>query len=352
MLYASTVITYPILILLSTIGKKSFENLGRLVNKSGDTIYRLLHPAEVSFLQSQHIAQEIFKGKKTLYVGIDDTLIKKIYSKMMQGAGMFFDTKIGRQIMAFRLVIAVITDGKFAIPIDCAYLYAKELLDLIEDKHIRSKDDIAKASVEIAQKLFPDTNLIVVVDGLYTTVEFVKWCRGKNIKLEARMHSNRVVKYKGKSVKVRDLLKIKGIAPKGRQMARTISVAWHEIDLELTIVRRVDKNGKESIVFQIATYKALPREHILNYKRRWSVEMINRTTKQELGLQECYSRKLETQHDHVAAALLAYALAQVEMKMYRLDKPEEAIRRCKTKNVNSLTARFSRILYEKVYACA
>ena len=149
MLYASTVITYPILILLSTIGKKSFENLGRLVNKSGDTIYRLLHPAEVSFLQSQHIAQEIFKGKKTLYVGIDDTLIKKIYSKMMQGAGMFFDTKIGRQIMAFRLVIAVITDGKFAIPIDCAYLYAKELLDLIEDKHIRSKNEIIKEYYKI-----------------------------------------------------------------------------------------------------------------------------------------------------------------------------------------------------------
>jgi len=166
------------------------------------------------------------------------------------------------------------------------------------------------------------------------------------------MHSNRVVKYKRKSVKVRDLLKIKGIEPKGRQRARTISVTWHEIDLELTIVRRVDKNGKESIVFQIATYKALPREHVLHYKRRWSVEMINRTTKQELGLQECYSRKLEKQHDHVAAALLAYALAQVEMKTYRLDKPEEAIRRCKTKNVDSLTARFSRILYDKAHACA
>jgi hypothetical protein len=48
----------------------------------------------------------------------------------MQGAGMFYDTKIGRCIMAFRLVIGVVTGGKFAIPIDCAYLFAKELLDL------------------------------------------------------------------------------------------------------------------------------------------------------------------------------------------------------------------------------
>lgn len=352
MLYSSTAITYPILILLSIIGKKSFENMGRLIQRSGDTVYRLLHPAEISFQQSRRIAQDMFKNRKTLYVSIDDTLIKKIYSKMMQGAGMFFDTKIGRQIMAFRLVIAVITDGKFAIPIDCAYLYAKELLDLISDKQFRSKDDIAKASVETALKLFSGTKLIVVADGLYSTVEFVGWCKRKNIRLEARMHSNRVVEYKGKKVKVRDLLHMKGLEPKGRQMARTISVVWHEIDLELTIVRRFDKNGKESIVFQMATYKTLPREHVANYGKRWSVEMINRTTKQELGLQECYSRKLETQHNHVAAALLAYALAQVEMKASKLDKPEDAIRRCKTKKVNSLIERFSRFLNDKTQAYA
>ena len=93
MLYTSTVITYPILTLLSTIGKKSFENLGRLINRSGDTVHRLLHPAEYSFLSSRNIAKKIFIKRKTLYIGIDDTLIKKFYAKVMQGAGMFFDTK-------------------------------------------------------------------------------------------------------------------------------------------------------------------------------------------------------------------------------------------------------------------
>jgi SRSO17 transposase len=332
---------------LSTIGKKSFENMGRLIHRSGDTVYRLLHPAEMSFRQAQSIAQSIFAAKKTLYVGIDDTLIKKIHSKMMRGAGMFFDTKIGRCIMAFRLVIGVVTDGKFAIPIDCAYMFAKELLDLIDQK-FPTKDEIAKSVVETAIKIFPGIKLIVVVDGLYTSVEFVGWCKRKNIRLEARMHSNRVVKYKGERVKIRDFLQMNGFQPKGRQMARTISVIWHEIDLELTIVRRIDKHDKESIVFQVATYKALPREHVASYSKRWSVEMINRTTKQELGLQECFSRKLETQHNHVAAVLLSYALAQLEMKFCKFDKPEQAIRRCKTKNVDFLERHFTRILNDKV----
>jgi hypothetical protein len=352
MLYSSTVVIYPILILLSTIGKKSFENLGHLIQRSGDTVHRLLNPAEISLQQSRSISQTMFGKSRTLFVSIDDTLLKKIYSKLMQGAGMFFDTSIGRQIMAFRLVIAVVTDGKFAIPIDCAYLYAKELLDQMKDKNFPTKDDIAKASVEIALKLFPSHKLIVVADGLYSSVEFVGWCRRKNIRLEARMHSNRVVEYKGKRIKIRDLLKIRGIEPKGRQMARTISVVWHKIDLELTIVRRVDKMGKESIVYQLATYKALPREHVANYKKRWPVEKINRTGKQNLGLQECYSRKLETQRDHVSAVLLAYALTQVEMKELGFDKAEDAIRHCKTKNISFLEKHFTRILNIKpqVYA--
>ena len=48
--------------------------------------------------------------------------------------------------------------------------------------------------------------------------------------------------YKGKKVKIKDLASRKGITPKGRQMARTISVLWYEMKLELTIVRRIDKH--------------------------------------------------------------------------------------------------------------
>jgi hypothetical protein len=350
MLDTSTVITYPLLTLLS-IGRKSFENMGRFIHRSGDTVHRLLNPASNSFLQSRSIAQSMFAEKQNLYVGIDDTLIKKIHSKNMQGAGMFFDTKIGRCIMAFRLVIGIVTDGRFAIPIDCAYLFSKELLDLIPNKFL-TKDDIAKSFVEKAIKLFPDAKITVVVDGLYTSVDFLKWCKSKNIRLEARMHSNRVVEYKDERIKVRDLLNKKGLRPIGRQMARTISVVWYEIDLELTIVRRFDKHGNESIVFQVATYKALPREHVANYKKRWSIEMLNRTTKQEIGLQGCYSRSLETQHNHVAAVLLAYALAQLKMKVCRLDTPEQAIRHCKTKSVNFLKESFIRLLGHNLHVDA
>ena len=67
---------------------------------------------------------------------------------------MFFDTKARTQIMAYRLVVGMISDGKFAIPIECAYLFSKELTDELEDK-FPSKEDIAKAIVKTARTAFP-----------------------------------------------------------------------------------------------------------------------------------------------------------------------------------------------------
>ena len=169
---------YPILNLLS-IGKKSFENLGQVIHKSGDTISRLLQPASISFKYTQYLCQSMFRDKRKLFCIIDDTLIK------------------------------------------------------------------------------------------------------------------------------------------GRQIARTISVLWHDMELEVTIVRHIDKHGDETIVFQVATYKALPHEHAANYKKRWAIEKMIRTSKQHLGLQDCYSKLLQTQHNHVASVLLSYALTQLDMRKYR-----------------------------------
>jgi hypothetical protein len=269
----------------------------------------------------------------------------------MQGAGMFYDSKIGKEIMAYKLIICLISDGKFAMPIECAYLFSKELLDLIPEK-FQSKEDIAKGFVITAIKLFGKERIIVVADGLYATINFLKWCKENQVPAEMRMHSNRVVIFKGEKISIKKLASRKRIQPKGRQMARTITVLWHNMKLDITIVRRIDKKGIETIVFQAATYKALPYEHALNYKKRWVIEKMIRTSKQHLGLQDCYSRSLETQHNHVSSVLLSYALVQLDMKKYRIKTPEQAIRRFKKKNANILFNRIERIdqLYEYGYA--
>ena len=76
-----------------------------------------------------------------------------------------------------------------------------------------------------------------------------------------------------------------------------------------------------------------------------------RISKQHLGLQDCYSKSLEVQHNHVASVLLSYALVQLEMKKNRLKTPEEAIRRFKRKNARAVFKHIERMdqPYEHAY---
>jgi hypothetical protein len=329
MIILNNITTYSFLTILINTGKRSFENMGRFIKKSGDTVSRMLRPGHESLEASKKIAQQIFADKKTLVVTIDHTTIQKIHSVMMEGTGWLFDTKIGRSINAYKLIAASITDGKFTVPIGAAFTFGKEFYNNPSE----AQEVTVRFFIKIAADLFPNAKIIASLDGAFATVNYLEWALENNISTEVRMHSNRVIEYKGKSKKLRD---IKEIRPKGRQMARTIQATWKGLSLQITAVRRIDKHGNETIVFQAATYKATPSQHARNYRWRWGTEKLFRTSKQSIGLQECFSTKIETQFDHICAVLLAYSIAQLEMKKNGLKNPEEAIRAIKKKSAYSL----------------
>jgi len=166
--------------------------------------------------------------------------------------------------MGLRLLVASVTNGRYTIPIMGQFLFSKEVLQ----DSIQSKDQIVKGMIKKAVALFPNATITVVVDGAFATQELLRWCVEECIRIECRMHSNRKVVYKEIPMLIRD---IKGLQPKGRAMARTISVTWHSIPLHVTAQRRIDKNGKESIIFQAATYAAKPAIHVHHYKIRWNI---------------------------------------------------------------------------------
>src|SRR5215475_10375273 len=127
MIILNNITSYPFLTILTNVGKRSFENMGRFIKKSGDTIGRILRPGQESLDVSKKIAQQIFANKKELLVIIDETTIKKIHSQLMEGTGWLFDTKIGRSIKAYRLIIGAISDGKFTVPIKCCFYFWKRI---------------------------------------------------------------------------------------------------------------------------------------------------------------------------------------------------------------------------------
>lgn len=345
-MFLKTTITYPLLLILSTT-KRSFEALGKIIGKSGDTVKRLLFSSETSLNITHNITRHLFANCTKLTLSIDDTLLRKIYALMMIGSGKFFDTKIGKRITAYRLIVGALTNGKYTIPISFGYMFAKELLT--KDDVVKTKLDFIQEFYFLAKSLFPHVVIIIAADGLFASIEFLKWCVDNNIRAIVRMHSNRKVLYKGKLCKISD---ITNLIPRGRQMARTICVVWHDLKLYLSAERRIDKHGKETIVYLAATYNVRPIQYVKDYRLRWPLEKVFRTGKQSIGIAECFSTQLETQEKHVAAALLAYAIAQLEMKRLRVDTPEDAIKAIKLKNCEKLIQQFSRSdqIFGDVYA--
>ena len=316
----NTSIIYSALLILSTT-KRSFSALGRLIQKSRDTVRRFLQPKEVVLELAHTIAKNIFKNSNQLFLAIDDTLLSKMFSQNMVGTGYFFDSKIGKRIIAYRLILGVITNGKLTVPIGLGFLFAKELLN--KQDFVLDKLDYIKQFYQKAKELFPNKKIKIAADGLFAAIKFLQWAAHNGVDIIVRMHSNRVVIYNGLLCKIKD---IANLQPKGRQMARVIQVEWHGIKLYLIAERRTSKNGKETVVYLVSTYKTRARQYVKDYKKRWPIEKVFRTTKQHLGIAECFSTELQTQEKHIAASLLAYAITQVKMKNGNFKTPEDAIR--------------------------
>ncbi len=334
MFLKNTMIAYPVLLI--TFIKKSFESLGAKIGKTGKTISRWLKPAHEYYEALLTISIKEFTSKRELILIFDETLIRKIYSQLMEGSGLFYDTQLFRRITAYKLLVAMLTDGVKSFPLTAIFLFSKELVPNQKE----TKFEWIKKIILTVQKRFFQTRIIVAADGAFASKSFLHWCVENNVAVELRMRSNCVVHYKNEKIRIRD---IKSLKPKGRQMARTIQVLWHDIPLFITAQRRVDKKGKESIVFQASTFKAKPIRHVQIYRSRWAIEKMFRTTKQHLGLQECLARKMETQESHVASVFLAYALLHCEQKQRKLSTPEEALRAAERKKGISLIRYIERL---------
>lgn len=329
----STNICYPLLLIASTT-KRSFEQLGKIIGKSGDTIRRLLQPEKVLLNLLKKLALWMFCKDKKLTISIDDTLIKKFYAKNIEGTALFFDTKINSMITAYKCLFVTASNNKSVMPLHFSFLPSKEMME----NSAQFKKELVQNIIMDTTKLFADKELIFVADGAFATKDLIRWGFSNSIKLEMRVHSNRVVQYNGESTQIRN---IKNLQPKGRHRARTIQVFWYDIPVDITADRRIDKHGEESVVYLISTYKTKPSLHVEQYKKRWVIEKMIRTTKQYLGLQECFSQLLDTQSQHVASVLLAYALVQIEQKQQKFDNPEQTIKWFKAKKIDFLKRRFS-----------
>jgi len=263
----------------------------------------------------------------------DDTKLPKNDSKKIDGTDRHYDQKTGKKITAISMICFSVSDGQFNYPLGFEYLYG-DFGRAEQEKSSEiflTKKEIIQANFIRAQNLLPDKKLIGIGDGAFASKELLRWFVSNNIAVEMRMHSNRVVTYNGHTCAIRDM---KALKLRGRQIARTISAVWHDLQVQITAHKRINKHGKATIIYLVSTFIDLPMNHVNIYKRRWPIEKIFRTSKQILGLGQAQTRK--HQRKHIASVLLAYSLLIAEQKKQGYKNAEEAARALKRKKPYTL----------------
>lgn len=325
-------ITYPIALLLSTAKRKTFESLGAETGISGDTISRLATNNATTVQDLIHAAKKIFLRKK-LYLLIDDTLILKTYSRLIEGTSDNYNSSDGNTYRSLNSVVAMLTDGITAIPIDQKIWTSREF----------NKNAYMK-KWELAQQLILELQnhismQAVIMDGLYAVAAFIEWLDENKMSFEMRFHSNRVIEKNGQrwQIKHSPLFKLRRGTTE-----RTIRAFWRGTNLYFTALKRRLANGDFTIVFQVSNFKASVKQHVQLYGYRWNIEKFFRTAKQKLGLNDCQSRKLERQEGHIFNVFAAYTVAQYERTKQKLKNVEEAIKSIKLRNMKRPTYSFLR----------
>jgi len=323
---------YPVTLILSTSPRKTCEAMAVVAGVAGDKLCRILKEKMITMHDLINLAKKVLVGKKW-YLIIDDTLIEKIYAKVIAGTCDNFDSSDGSTYRSLCSITAVLTDGKTVIPVDQALWLSAEFVQ----GEYKKKWEIAHEIIARIRTEIPIYMLIA--DGLYATENMLKKCLSLGILFEMRFHSNRVIDYKGNKVAIRDLIDLKLT---GRRCARTKCGTWKEMKLHFTSVKRTTKTGRVTVVYQVSNFKANAREHKKIYGFRWGIEKFFRTAKQHLGLTHCQVRSQVGQENHIMNVFFAYSLLQIERKKFSLKNVEAAVKRLKRKNYESLTAYFKR----------
>lgn len=293
------------------------------------------------------IAQTIFKDDDMICLIFDDSKIKKMYSKQIEGTGRHYFEKYGRMFIAFKIIVAAITNGKNMIPIEFDYINASENTDADPTLQKFSKVDYIKGVYEQVKSLFPNKKIVIIADGLFGTIEVLKFVTENKIKAIFRCAKNRKVFYQDQKISIENIADLKCSK---MQQSRTVSAIWHTMDLYFTCAIRIDKHQDISNIYLVSTFADQQQSSLISelYQKRWLIEKLFRTTKQSLGLGECFSKILEKQRDHIASVFVSYAILQMQQKKTCAASPEEAKRQIVSKKTITLKSRIA--LLDRIFS--
>jgi hypothetical protein len=259
---------------------------------------------------------------------VDDTLLVKEFSYVLEQLGLINPANSYDKQKGYKIVVMIWSNGNITIPIDFRIWI----------------DGLGKTKVELAQEMIVENCkkipfAMVLMDGLYPSDDMLKLLDNLSIKFIMRLPKNRKIRRSMRELeaKIGDhwQYKLKGNT-RIKRFEGFIQGVWRYI----TAYKQKNRKCEYETRYLISNFKEKPQNILACYIYRWSIEKFFRTVKQKLGIQDCLSRSIGGQANHIWAVFVAYGIADTIKLKKGYKTTDETIRLIRRKNQNMIDLKY------------
>jgi len=302
--------------------KSSCTKIAKIFGICHDSIYKILSKMGTLlnlFPVLMISVVKYFSKQKKGYLIIDDTAMVKPFSRKLPGVFDVFDTIFGRTERGFRKVVLAWSNGHATIPIKFSWIFHKDLVG----KDYKTKSELARVLILFCLK--HDIKFThILFDAHYSTIELMQFLQKMRIKFVAKIPCNR--KVTTKNGEFEQLKKLSCLKLFRNKRSNVIEAVYHGMGLYFSVHKRKNKNGEYSCVYIVSNICLHEKIYLKIYNQRWDIEKMFRTIKQLLGLNQCFSTKLERQEAHIYFVFFSYSFLENEKYKKNFINPETSAR--------------------------
>lgn len=250
----------------------------------------------------------------------DDTVQEKQWTDENDIMCWHYDHSLGRSVRGINLLNCLYYSSGVSIPVAFEIIRKPIQYCNLKTQKVRRKSEVTKN--ELMRKMLTTSinNQLkfkyVLVDSWFSSRENMIFIKQKNNKdFVCALKSNRLVsvsqedKQRGRFSRIDEL---------NLQEEVALKVWIKGVDFPISLVRKTFKNkdGSSGTLYLACSDLNVDGQGILTiYKKRWNVEVFHKSLKQNAALAKSPTRRVQTQSNHIFAAIVAtFKLECMNMK--------------------------------------
>lgn len=256
--------------------------MARIVKTSHDNLSRILKDPKLQWQTLlRALVLRIFGKLSDGWLIIDDTVIDKSFSRIIENLSWVYCSKKQRSVLGLNLVLLCWSNRKITIPL---------AFKIWKKGGKKSKFDLALELLAYARNILKIQPEYVTFDSWYASKKMLARLKKYQWIFYSQLKKNRIFN----GLQVRQFKSTRYWTAQGSIFG----------DFQVLVVKH---DGKYFVTNNLDTTK---RELLACYKTRWAIETVFRVLHNKLGLGHCQSRSSQSQTAHFTLCLMSLLILE------------------------------------------